>query len=174
MLEHCQLDGSVGLRDSDGAAEIPHRLGRVAASSNAAEGWHARIVPSAYPAFLHQLQQLALAQQSVGKVQAVELNLPRGKNPQLLDEPGVERAMIFELESAEGMRDPLDGVRLPMRIVVHRTDAPLAAGAVMLGVQDAIHHRIAKVKIRRAHVDLRPEDSRAVGKLSGAHALKQI
>ena len=44
--------------------------------------------------------------------------------------------------------------RLAVREVVHRIDAPLVAGAVMLGVQDAVHHRVAHVQIGRGHVDL--------------------
>ena len=68
---------AVGLRHADRAAEIAHRFGRVAAAAHAAERGHARIVPAAHAAFLHQLQQLALAQQRVGEVEAVELDLLR-------------------------------------------------------------------------------------------------
>ena len=44
----------------------------------------------------------------------------------------------------------------------------------MLGVQDAVHHRIAHVQVRRSHVDLGAQNSRAVGKFAGPHALEQI
>ena len=68
----------------------------------------------------------------------------------------------------------LDGIRLPVREVVHRVDAPLVAGAVMLGVQDAVHHRVAHVQVGRGHVDLGAQRARAVGKLAGLHALEQV
>ena len=135
---------------------------------------HARIVPAAHAAFLHQLQQLALAQQRVRQVEAVEFDLLRREDAQLLDEPVVERPMVFELQRAHGVRDFFERVRLPMRVVVHRIDAPLVAGAVMLGMQDAVHHRIAHVQVRRGHVDLGAQHARAVGKLAGAHALEQV
>ena len=89
---------AVGLRDSDRRAEIADRFRRVAAAAQAAERRHARIVPAADTALLHQLQQLALAHQRVGQVEAVEFDLLRREDPQLLDEPVVERAVVFKLQ----------------------------------------------------------------------------
>ena len=48
------------------------------------------------------------------------------------------------------------------------------AGAMMRRAQDAIHHRIAQVDVRRGHVDLGAQRAAAVGKLARAHALEQI
>ena len=45
---------------------------------------------------------------------------------------------------------------------------------MMLGVQDAVHDRIAHVEVRRRHVDLGAQRARAVGKFAGLHALEQI
>ena len=67
-----------------------------------------------------------------------------------------------------------DRIRLAVREIVHRIDAPLVAGAVMLGVQDAVHDGIAQVQVRRRHVDLGPQRARAVGKFAGLHALEQV
>ena len=61
-----------------------------------------------------------------------------------------------------------------VREVVHRIDAPLVAGAVMLGVQDAVHHRVAHVEVGRRHVDLGAQGARAVGELAGLHAREQV
>src|SRR5205823_209588 len=97
----------VGLRDADGRAEVANRLRSVAAAANAGQSWHARIVPPADVLFLYQLQQLAFAQQRVGQVQAVEFDLLSRENTELLDKPVVERAMVFELERAHGMRHTL-------------------------------------------------------------------
>ena len=65
-------------------------------------------------------------------------------------------------------------IGLAVGVVVHRIDAPLVAGAVMLGVQDAVHHRIAHVQVGRGHVDLGAQDARAVGEFARPHALEQI
>ncbi len=135
---------------------------------------HARIVPAAHDAVLHQRQQLALAQQRVGEVEAVELDLLRMIDAELLDVPIVERPVVLEFERADGVGDAFDGIGLPVREVVHRVDAPLVAGAVMLGVQDAVHHRIAHVEVGRRHVDLGAQGARAIGKLAGLHAREQI
>ena len=64
--------------------------------------------------------------------------------------------------------------RLAVRVVVHRVDAPLVAGAVMVGVQDAVHHRVAHVEVGRRHVDLGAQGARAIGKFAGLHAREQI
>ena len=82
--------------------------------------------------------------------------------------------MVLELQRAERVRDALDGVRQRVREVVHRVDAPRVAGAVMLGVADAVEHRVAHVDVRRRHVDLRAQHVRAVGELAGAHAAEQV
>ena len=48
------------------------------------------------------------------------------------------------------------------------------AGARMLGMQDAVEHRIAQIDVARRHVDLGAQHARAVGELAGAHAAEQI
>ena len=52
--------------------------------------------------------------------------------PSCLDEPVVERAMVLEFERADRMRDAFDRIALAVRPVVHRIDAPLVAGAMMM------------------------------------------
>ena len=124
---------------------------------------------------LHQLEQLALAHHRVGQVQARELDLPRAAPARaVLDQPVVERPMILELERAERVRDALDRVRRRMGEVVHRIDAPVVAGPVVVRAPDAVEHRVAHVDVRRRHVDSRAQHVRAVLELAGAHARKQI
>ena len=48
------------------------------------------------------------------------------------------------------------------------------AGARMLGVQDAVEHRVAQIDVARGHVDLGAQHARAVRKLAGAHAAEQV
>ena len=44
----------------------------------------------------------------------------------------------------------------------------------MLGMQNAVHHRVAHVQIRRGHVDFGPQDPRSVGEFPGFHPPEQI
>ena len=62
----------------------------------------------------------------------------------------------------------------PCAIVVHRIDAPFVAGAVMLCVQNAVHHRVAHVEVGRRHVDFGAQGAGAIGKFAGLHALEQV
>ena len=124
---------------------------------------------------LHQPRQDALRHHGVGDVEPREFVLMRTRrHRQVVDQPVVQRPMILELQRAERVRDALDRVRLAVRVVVGGIDAPGVAGARMLGVQDAIQHRIAQVHVGRRHVDLRAQHARAVGELAGAHAAEQV
>ena len=82
--------------------------------------------------------------------------------------------MDLELERADRVRDALDGVRLAVREVVRRVDAPRVARPRMRGVHDAVEHGVAQVDVRRGHVDPRAQDARPVGELAGAHPLEQV
>ena len=136
---------------------------------------HARIVPAVDMAAPHQLGQHALRQHGVVDVQPREFVLLRPRrHRQVRDQPVVQRPVILELQRAERMRDALDRVRLAVREVVGRIDAPFVAGARVRGVQDAVQHGIAQVHVARGHVDLRPQHARAVGKLARAHAAEQV
>ena len=88
--------------------------------------------------------------------------------------PVVERAVVLELERADRVGDVLQRVRDAVGVVVHRVDAPLVAGAVVVRVADAVDDRVAQVDVRRVHVDLQPQHARAVGELAGAHAAEQV
>ena len=61
-----------------------------------------------------------------------------------------------------------------MRVVVHRVDAPVVAGAMVRLSLDPVEHRVAQVDVRRCHVDLRAQHVRAVFELAGAHAAEQV
>ena len=86
----------------------------------------------------------------------------------------VEGLMVGELERAHGVGDALDGIRLAVGVVVHGVDAPLVAGAVMRGVQDAVHDRIAHVEVGRGHVDFGAEHAAAVGEFALLHADEEV
>ena len=148
---------------------------RHAAAAQPGQGRHARIVPPAHVALLDQLDQAALGQDRVRQVEPRELVLARpARHRQMLDQPVVQRAVVFELERAQRVRHPLDRIRLAVREVVGRVDAPRIAGARVRGVQDAIEHRIAQIEVARCHVDLGAQDASAVRELAGAHAAQQV
>src|SRR5260370_16433930 len=92
----------------------------------------------------------------------------------MLDQPVVKRTMVLEFEGADRMGDPLDRVRLAMREIIGRVDAPSAAGTRMGGVQYAVQYRVAQVHISRGHVDLGAQHPPAVRELAAPHAADQI
>ena len=58
--------------------------------------------------------------------------------PSCVEEPVVERPVVLELQRADRVRDALDRVRLAVREVVHRVDAPRVARAVVRGLADPV------------------------------------
>ena len=82
--------------------------------------------------------------------------------------------MIFIGQVAQGVGDALDGVGLTVGEIVHGVDAPGVAGAMVGGVDDAVHDRVAQVDIARSHVDLGAQDAGALGKFALAHAGEQV
>src|SRR4030095_15256216 len=106
--------------------------------------------------------------------QPVKLVLPRRKYAKLFDVPIIKRTIIVELQGTHGVRYALDRIRLPVRVIVHRVNTPLTTSTMMVHVENSIHHRVAEIKVRRAHIDLRAQRSRTIRKLSLFHTLKKI
>ena len=175
VLEQGHVDHALALGHADCLGKVADGLGRVAAAAQAGDGRQARVVPAAHEGLVHQLQQLALAHHGVVQVQAGELDLLRvAGDGQVVQHPVVERAMVLELQRADGMGDPLQRVGDGVGVVVHRVDAPAVAGAVVAFAADAVEHRVAHVHVGRGHVDLGAQHVGAVGELPGAHALEQV
>ena len=93
---------------------------------------------------------------------------------ELVEEPVIQFAMIFEFERTKRMCNSFECIGQAMGEVVHRIDVPLVAGILMTDVPDPIQRRITHVHIVRPHVDPGAQDVLAVGKLTVAHASKQI
>src|SRR6202021_1073050 len=89
VLEHFDINNPIGARDPSGSNEGADGFGSKSAAAHAGERRHARIVPTVDAALLHQLQKLALAHQRVSDAETVKLNLLRGEDAQLLDEPAI-------------------------------------------------------------------------------------
>ena len=82
--------------------------------------------------------------------------------------------MILELQRAHGVRHFFQRVGLPMRVVVHGVNTPLIPSPVMFRMQDAVHHGIAHIQVRRSHIDFGTQHACAVGEFAGFHAFEQI
>ena len=132
----------------------------------------ARTEAGVYP--LWRRAQFALRHHCIGEVQTCEFVLMRGEDLQRLDEPVVERTVDVEFERADRVGDVLDRVALPVGVVVHRVDAPLVARAVVAGMDDAVHDRVAEEHVGMRHVDLGTQHLLAVGELARLHAFEQV
>lgn len=179
-FEHAHVDPRIDLRHADPLAEQMNALGREAATADADDRRHARIVPAVDMAFGDELQQLALARDRIREVQPREFDLLRQRAREdagireLVQHPVVQRAVILEFERAERMRDAFERIRDAVRVVVHRIHAPCVAGAVVVRVTDPVDHRVAHVHVRRRHVDLRAQHVLAFLELAGLHAAEQV
>ena len=149
-LQQCHIGGAVELGDADALAEIADGGGGITTAAHAGNRRQAGIVPTAHTVFLHQLEQLALAHHRVGEVEPRKLDLARlAGHRAVFNEPIVKRAVVLELQRAKRMGDMLQGILQGMREVIHRVDAPCIAGVVVMGMHDAVEHRIAHVHVRR-------------------------
>ena len=175
-LEHRHLGEAVVLGHADGGGEGAQRLGPNAPTTQAAQGGHARIIPTADQAFFDKLQQLALAHHRVAETQAGELNLAgqRAREVERLKHPIVERPMNLELERANRVGDALQIIADRMGVIVHRVQAPTVSSPVVRGMADPVQGRVTQMNVRRRHVDARPKGAGAVRELALPHALEQI
>jgi len=89
VLQHFDVCGPIGPRGADLGAEGAQGLRRKSAAANAGQvGMRDR--PAIDPFFFHELEQLALAEQRVGEVEAIEFKLVRGEDAKLLEYTAVE------------------------------------------------------------------------------------
>ena len=175
MLEHLVLDDALAAAHPDQVGELAQGRGGKAPAADAGDRGHAGIVPPAHPAFVDEAQQKALGKHGVGQVEPRELVLPRPRgHGQVLEVPVVERTVVFVLQGADRVGDALDGIRLPVRVVVHRIDAPGLARARMRRVEDAVHDGVTQVDVARSHVDLRAQDVAPIRELAATHAVEQV
>ena len=111
VLEHGHVDPALLPAEPDLSAEVANRGRGVATPPEAGDGQHARIVPVRDVAFLHQLQEFALAHHGVGEVQTGKLDLLRvAGGGQGIQNPVIQRSMVLKLQCAEAVSDALDGI----------------------------------------------------------------
>ena len=175
MLQHAGVDPGVVLGQTDTLTEFPYGLRRKPAPPQTGQGGHARVVPAAHVAVLHQFDQPALAQHRVLEVQAGELVLARaGRRIQVVDKPVVQRPVILELQAAQRVGDMFQRIRQALGEIVHGIYAPVIAGAVVAGPANPVNDRVAQVQVGRPHIDFSPQHQFAVGKLTCLHPVEQV
>ena len=82
--------------------------------------------------------------------------------------------MVLELQRAERVGHPLDGVREAVGVVVHRVDAPGIGGPMVVGVADPVDGGVPHVDVARSHVDLQAQHVGPVRELSLPHPIEQV
>ena len=58
--------------------------------------------------------------------------------------------------------------------IIHGVDWPVIAGAIVVGMANAIEQRVAHLHVGRGHVPLGAQHMGAVGKFTGAHPLEEV
>ena len=91
----------------------------------------------------------------------------------LAKHPVVKRAVIFEFERADRVRNALHRVLDGVREIVHRVNAPFVALTVVSSFQHAVNDRVAHIDVGRSHVDLGAEHERSVRDFARFHILEQ-
>jgi len=173
-LQQGHVDRAVLLGHADAVAESADGLGCVSPAAQPCYGGHARVVPARDDAELHELEEAALAHHRVAHIEPGELDLLGAVHVELLQEPVVQRAVVLELQGADGVGDLFKRVGDGVGVVIHGVDAPVVTGAVVGGAQDAVDDRVAHVQVRRSHVDFGPQGPGAVWELAGPHATEQV
>ena len=81
--------------------------------------------------------------------QASELILSGSRwHREVVKEPVVKKSVVLELEGAQRVAHPFDGVALAVREVIARVDVPSRAGARMAGVENPVDDGVAQVEVR--------------------------
>ncbi len=174
MVKFRALDRASGETHADMFDEFYYSFRRDSQTAHTGNGGHAGIVPTAYKSAVNQLYKFAFAHDSIGHVKTGKLNLLGMENVQLIQEPVIQRPVVFKLNRAQGMGDALQGIGLPVRPVIHGINAPAITCAVMALMQDAVHDRIPHIHIGMGHVNLCPQHFGAVFEFSRLHPLEQV
>ena len=173
-FQRSDFDSVVLLGHADAFAELADGFSGIAATAQTGNSRHTRVIPALNVLLGHQLIQLTLGHHGVFEVEAREFILARMHgDADVIQHPIVQAAVILELESTQRVGDPFQRIADAVGKVVHRVDAPLASGLVMVGKLNAVQHRIAHHDKRRGHVDFRAQAGFTFGKSTAAHFFKQ-
>ena len=179
VFSHAELEQSgvyfaVGFRYSHSCAELLDGFRGISPLAHTAQRRHTRIVPTGDETGIDELLEIALRHYRVLDIETGELYLSRGHGEfALLAHPVVQRAVVFEFESAYRMGDSVERVAYRMSEIVHGINAPLVAGAVMVRAQNSVNYRIAHVDIGARHIYLGAQYLTSVGIFALFHLLEK-
>ena len=88
--------------------------------------------------------------------------------------PVIQRSVVLELQSTDGMRDALDGILYRMCKVIHRINAPLVSCIVVCHMRHTVENGISHIQIGRRDVNARAEYLLTICVLSVLHLLKKL
>ncbi len=175
VLQHAHIHGAASLVDANHVAKSTNRLRGIATAAHAGNGGHTGVVPAVHEAFIHQALEFALAGNGVVQVQPGKFDLARlAGGGDVFQHPVIKRPMVLEFQRAQGVSNPLHGVGNRMGEVVHRVDAPLVAGLVVVSVANPVEDRVPHVDIRGRHVDFGTQYQFAVLVFAVAHVPEQL
>ena len=150
VLKHRHVDNPLTAGHTHHLAKVAQRCGRKATATHPGNSRHARVIPASDNILVNQCFQLALAGNGVIDIQARKfILLGLGWHRQVFYKPFVQRAMIFKLQGADRVRNPLNGIGLTVSEVVGRINTPLITRLVMGLLANAINDRVAQIDIRR-------------------------
>ena len=173
VFQQGRICEAVEFSNAYGVAEVADGGRSVAPAAHAGDGGHPWIVPAGDVSFLHQLQQLALAHDGVGKVQAGEFRLARAcRDGAVFNDPVIEGAVVFKFQRAEGMGDVFVGIFQRVGEVIHGVNAPGTARVVVFREHDAVQHGVPHVHVAGGHVYPGSQDGFAFRDFSVFHGLE--
>src|SRR6185503_21361717 len=105
VLEELHLDDGSALGYADMVTESSNRFRSIPAAAESFDRRQSWVVPPAHQFLFDQLEQPSFAHDGIGQIQASELDLLWPvRHFSLLDDPIVERPVIFEFQGAERVR----------------------------------------------------------------------
>src|SRR5690606_31139061 len=81
--------------------------------------------------------------------------------------------VVLELQGTERVGNAFQRIADAVGEVVHRVDAPLAAGLVVIGKLNAVQHRVTHHDKRRSHIDFGAQTGFTLFEATGTHFFKQ-
>ena len=168
------LNSVVLLGHADALAELTDRRCGVATTAQARDGWHTRIVPALNVLVGDQQVELTLRHHGIFQIQARKFVLARvNRNGDVVQHPVIQATVVLEFQRTQRVSNAFQRIADAVGEVIHRVDAPLAAGLVMIGKLNAIDNRIAHYNKGRCHIDFGTQAGFTFLKTTAAHFFKQ-
>eukprot|EP00968_Pinguiococcus_pyrenoidosus_P022181 scaffold3058_cov232-Pinguiococcus_pyrenoidosus.AAC.6 len=168
------LDHVLVAAGADVRAERVQGLRRVAASPQAADRRHPRIVPALQKAGVHELDQLPLAQLGVLDVETAHFVDVGSEEIERPEHPVVGLSAVLKLQRADTVVDVLDRVDDAVRVVVGGVDAPLVSRVRVRREADAVGHLVPHVGVVAVPVHPQAEHGLGLVEHAATHVLEEL